>query len=172
MTTASQILDEWERLEGESMRDGHRQTLERLISAALYSLQAEAEEVPSLELTIESYQRQLDSLRKQLADAMKDAESASLDAAKHVLALRAAEKQLADAQAWKEIYKTGLSGRADRAERSLQSLKDRVRAFWDVFWEVFDNDGDEFESDDAATMVLRFEETFPDILATQTEEER
>jgi hypothetical protein len=31
------IIQEWERLEGESMREGHRATLERLIGAALHS---------------------------------------------------------------------------------------------------------------------------------------
>ena len=32
---ASGLVDEWERIEGESMREGHRATLERLIVAAL-----------------------------------------------------------------------------------------------------------------------------------------
>ena len=29
------LVDEWERLEGESMREGHRATLERLVTTAL-----------------------------------------------------------------------------------------------------------------------------------------
>jgi hypothetical protein len=38
--TAAAIVDEWERLEGESMREGHRTTLENLITTALDSWRA------------------------------------------------------------------------------------------------------------------------------------
>jgi hypothetical protein len=108
------IIQEWELLEGESMREGHRATLERLIGAALHSRD---ERIRALQ--------EIEGLRDEirLLVLARDIAESALSAA------RADAQQWLDAEPdWKTKYETALSAaRAEVEARAKEGDQERAR---------------------------------------------